>query len=194
MFGVRGPGEEHGDILSQLRCIVWSAIFEVNHFVVQGTRHADCAAGEVRVVVETLSYRDASRRVGVSQEEGEDIVLLSVSGTNDARQIWRIGAGICLASGFFVGIGTWHGVCKLTRPHEVLSVIIRPVSVLILGCHVLGFLLGMSHTNQIAPMDVVHRMTSSTDLSIDLVATSQPKQYIQSLVVLLLNKTYAEWS
>lgn len=46
--------------------------------VVDGRRHADGLAGEVGVVVESFSNRDACRRLAVTRQQAEDVVLSTV--------------------------------------------------------------------------------------------------------------------
>lgn len=52
-------------------------IFELNNAIVKIFRHGNSTAGEVGVVVESLADLNTSRRVNVTGQKGEDIILKS---------------------------------------------------------------------------------------------------------------------
>ena len=50
-------------------------VFVLDHLVVDGLRHRDAAAHEVRVVVKIFPEDEPGRRLAVGREEREDVVL-----------------------------------------------------------------------------------------------------------------------
>jgi hypothetical protein len=77
-LGVRGPGEELGDVFGELGGVVGGSVLVLDDLVVDGTGHGDGAAREVRVVVQALTDVDARGRVVVASQEGENVILFIV--------------------------------------------------------------------------------------------------------------------
>jgi hypothetical protein len=126
-LGFGCPLQEGGDVLGQLTGSSWSSVGVLHGLVVEGLSHANGTAGEVWVVVLSLAQHDASWWVTVAGQEGEDVVLATVTGRHDPAEIWWVGAVVGSTRRFLVGVGAGEVVGELARSHVVLSSFIGSV-------------------------------------------------------------------
>ncbi len=81
VLGFGRPIEEGNHVLGHLGCRGGGAVVKLDETVKEDTGHGDGVTREVRIVVHALTDFETSRGVGVTSEEGEDVVLHSKKGS-----------------------------------------------------------------------------------------------------------------
>ena len=110
------------------------------------------------------AYVDASGRLTVSQEEGEDVVLAVVAGLGDEAQVGRVGAAVGVAGVGFVHVGGRELVGQLAGALKHLALVVGAVWDLDLCGHGLGLVLAVADAHEVAVVDEVDAVAGSAHL------------------------------
>jgi hypothetical protein len=193
VFGLGSPGKELDNVLGHLRGGSGGSILVFYNTVEKNTGHRDSSTGEVRVVVHALTNFDTSRRVNVTRQKREDVVLLreelvytrytasspkvetystAVTSLDNQREIGGKSTAVARTSSLFVGVRSGHVVGKLSGSLEHLAFRVGTVGVLDLFGHGACLVNGVGDTDQVTPGNTVERVAGGANFTIDLISSS----------------------
>jgi len=173
MGRLSGPAQEVHDILGHLGLGAWSAILIVNKTVgVQRVGHSDEASWVVWIVVKAITSFDASWRISVAKEQGEDVVNTLVLCSRVHAQIWRVGTAVGITGSLLVWVRRWESIHEDGRSSEHLTLVIWPVDDIIAGSKLLHALLRKHMIHEMPKVKLLHGVASGAHLAVDLIAAA----------------------
>lgn len=91
---------------------------------------------------------------------------------DDKAEVGGQSTRIAGAGSLLIGVRSGHIVGKLSRSLEHLSLVVGTIRVFDFFRHYPRFVRSVGDTDEVAPSDTIQRVTSGTDLTINLVSSS----------------------
>lgn len=118
-----------------------------------------------------------------------------MSGLYDQAEVGRKGTTVTGTSGLLVGVWSRQVIGKFSGALEHLSIVVGTVGIFDFLCQSSCLIDGMGHANQVAPGNAVEGVASSTNLAVDLEATTDAMECVsEDKAGETAVRTYLAWS
>ena len=137
-------------------------------------KQSHTSSGEIRVEVQSFRKSGTSWWVvGVTSKKTEDVIAATMTGLNDQTQVRGQSTTVSCTSSFLILVGRRDIVRQFPRTLLDFTFIVGLGVVLVLFSHSSHLIGSMYDTDKRAPRNSCKRVTASTDLPIDLEATTK---------------------